>query len=165
MYTVLLDSRPSKNRVQKRSGWVLFEWKGLSREIFTVISWLEWIYLGLHGNRFWFFNFKEGSSIWDSLLKYWWVSYQTLSDICRISEKHWQVSSRFSNFPFSGGRPYDGWQRLRPAEAVPKLLERRESPKPVCRADRGRSQRLWRWRFLTNQAKTLKSVTAWRTAV
>jgi hypothetical protein len=31
--------------------------KGLSHEIFTVIFWLEWIYLYLNGNRFWFINF------------------------------------------------------------------------------------------------------------
>jgi hypothetical protein len=28
--------------------------KGLSHEIFTVIFWPEWIYLGLNENRFWF---------------------------------------------------------------------------------------------------------------
>jgi hypothetical protein len=40
--------------------------KGLSYDIFTVIFWLKWIYLGLDGNRFWFLNFKVGSSILDS---------------------------------------------------------------------------------------------------
>jgi hypothetical protein len=44
--------------------------KGLSHEIFTVIFWLEWIYIGLNENRYWFLNFKEGSSILDSYLKY-----------------------------------------------------------------------------------------------
>jgi hypothetical protein len=33
--------------------------KGLSHEIFMVIFWLEWIYIGLKGNRFWFLNFKD----------------------------------------------------------------------------------------------------------
>jgi hypothetical protein len=44
--------------------------KGLSHEIFTLIFWLEWIYLGLNENRYWFLNFKEGSSILDSYFKY-----------------------------------------------------------------------------------------------
>jgi hypothetical protein len=44
--------------------------KGLSHEIFMVIFWLEWIYLGLNENRNWFLNFKEGSSILDSYFKY-----------------------------------------------------------------------------------------------
>jgi hypothetical protein len=74
--------------------------KGLSHEICMVVFWLEWIYLGLIGNRFWFLNFKEGSSILDSYFKYWCVSYQTFSDIWRISEKDWQLSPRFSNFSF-----------------------------------------------------------------
>ncbi len=43
--------------------------KGLSHEIFTVIFWLEWIYLGLNGNSHWFLNFKEGSLILDSYFK------------------------------------------------------------------------------------------------
>jgi hypothetical protein len=40
--------------------------KGLSHEIFTGYFWLEWIYLGLNGNRFWFLSFKEIPSILDS---------------------------------------------------------------------------------------------------
>jgi hypothetical protein len=44
--------------------------KGLSHELFTVIFWLEWIYLGLNEIRYWFLNFKEGSSILDSYFKY-----------------------------------------------------------------------------------------------
>jgi hypothetical protein len=44
--------------------------KALSHEIFTVIFMLEWIYLGLNGNRFWCLNFKEGSLILDSYFKY-----------------------------------------------------------------------------------------------
>ncbi len=44
--------------------------KGLSHEIFTVIFGREWIYLGLKGNRFWFLNFKDVSSILDSYFKY-----------------------------------------------------------------------------------------------
>jgi hypothetical protein len=44
--------------------------KGLSHEIFTVIFWLEWIYTGLKGNRFWFLNYKDVSLILDSNFKY-----------------------------------------------------------------------------------------------
>jgi hypothetical protein len=44
--------------------------KGLSHEIFTVIFWLEWIYIGLKGYRFWFLNFKDVSLILDSNFKY-----------------------------------------------------------------------------------------------
>ncbi len=67
-------------------------------EIFRVIFWLEWIYIGLKENRFWFLNFKDVSSILDSNFKYWCVPYQTFSEIRRISEKDWQLSTRFSNF-------------------------------------------------------------------
>jgi hypothetical protein len=74
--------------------------KGLSHEIFTVIFWLEWIYLGLNENRYWFLNFKEDSSILNSYFKYWCVPYQTFSEIRRISENDWQLSPRFSNFSF-----------------------------------------------------------------
>jgi hypothetical protein len=72
--------------------------KGLSHEIFTVIFWLEWNYLGLKGNRFWFLNFKDVSSIFGNYFKFWCVSYQIFSEIRRISEKDWQLSTRFSNF-------------------------------------------------------------------
>jgi hypothetical protein len=44
--------------------------KGLSHEIFRVIFWLEWIYLGLKGNCFWFLNFKDVSSIVYIYFKY-----------------------------------------------------------------------------------------------
>ncbi len=44
--------------------------KGLSHEIFMVIFWLEWIHIGLKGNRFWFLNFKDVSSILDSNCKF-----------------------------------------------------------------------------------------------
>ncbi len=44
--------------------------KGLSHEIFTVIFVIEWIYIGLKGNRFCFFSFKDVSSILDSNFKY-----------------------------------------------------------------------------------------------
>jgi hypothetical protein len=49
---------------------LLVNLKGLSHGIFTVIFWLEWIYLGLKGNCFWFLNFKDVSSILDSYFKY-----------------------------------------------------------------------------------------------
>ncbi len=44
--------------------------KGLSHEIFWLFFWLEWIYQGLNDNRYWFLNYKEGSSILDSYFKY-----------------------------------------------------------------------------------------------
>jgi hypothetical protein len=53
-------------RAQIRYGYL----KGLSHEIFTVIFWLEWIYIGLKGNCFWFLKFKDVSSILDSNFKY-----------------------------------------------------------------------------------------------
>jgi hypothetical protein len=40
--------------------------KGLSHETFMVIFCLEWIQIALTGNRFWFLNFKDVSSILDS---------------------------------------------------------------------------------------------------
>jgi hypothetical protein len=72
--------------------------KGLSHEVFRPVFRPVWIYPGLNGNRFSFFNFKEGSFILDSYFNYWCVSCQTFSEILRISEKDWQLSSRFSNF-------------------------------------------------------------------
>jgi hypothetical protein len=50
--------------------WLIAYLKGLSHEIFIVIFWLEWIHIGLKGNRFWFFNFKDVSSILDSNFKF-----------------------------------------------------------------------------------------------
>ncbi len=44
--------------------------KGTVALDFYGAFWLEWIYLGLKGNRFWFLNFKKGSSILDSYFKY-----------------------------------------------------------------------------------------------
>jgi hypothetical protein len=44
--------------------------KGLSHEIFIVIFWLEWIHIVLKGNRFWFLNFKDVSSVLDSDFKF-----------------------------------------------------------------------------------------------
>ncbi len=61
---------------------------------------LNGFYLVLKGYRFWFLNFKDVSSILDSYFKYWCVSYQTFSEIRRISEEDWQLSPRFSNFSF-----------------------------------------------------------------
>ncbi len=59
--------------------------KGLSHEIFTVIFLLEWIYLGLNGNRFWFSNFKEGSSILYSYFKnVWYEAHQNLKQLQKI---------------------------------------------------------------------------------
>jgi hypothetical protein len=44
--------------------------KGLSHEIFTVIFLLEWIYIGLKGNRFCFLHFKDVSLILENNFKY-----------------------------------------------------------------------------------------------
>ncbi len=85
--------------------------KGLSHEIFRPVFWPVWIYLGLNGNRFSFLNFKKGFLILESFLKYWCVSCQTFSEILRISEKDWQLSSRFSNF-------YLFWVRGTPRKAA-----------------------------------------------
>ncbi len=69
-------------------------------DFYGVLFWLEWIYLGSNRNRFWFFSFKEIPLILDCQFKYWCVSNQTFSEILRISEKGWQMSPRFPNFPF-----------------------------------------------------------------
>jgi hypothetical protein len=62
------------SRLPLQRKWALYSvalaLKGLSHEIFMVIFWLEWIYIGLKGNRFWFLNFKDVSSILDSNFKY-----------------------------------------------------------------------------------------------
>jgi hypothetical protein len=85
----------------------LSDFKGTVAWDFYACFWPVWIYLGLNGKRFWFFNFKEGSLILDSYFKYWCVSCQTFSEIRRISEKDWQLSLRFSNFSlfWVGGPP------------------------------------------------------------
>jgi hypothetical protein len=58
-------------RINADFGFVVYKGlKGLSHEIFMVICWLEWIHLGLKGNRFWFLNFKDVSSILDSNFKF-----------------------------------------------------------------------------------------------
>jgi hypothetical protein len=44
--------------------------KGTVARDFTVIFWLEWIYIGLKGNRLWLLNFKDVSLILDSNFKY-----------------------------------------------------------------------------------------------
>jgi hypothetical protein len=67
---------------------------------FMGFLWLEWIYLGLNGNCLWFFSFKEIPFILDSQFKYWCISYQTFSEIRRISKTDWELSPRFFNFPF-----------------------------------------------------------------
>jgi hypothetical protein len=60
----------SENYIMLKRGCAWDILKGLSHEIFTVIFWLEWVYIGLKGNRFWFLNFKDVSSILDSNFKY-----------------------------------------------------------------------------------------------
>jgi hypothetical protein len=65
---------------------------------------LEWVYVGLNRNRFWFFSFtKEVPTILDSQFKYWCVYYQTLS-YCRFVEsprriENWVRGSLIFLFP------------------------------------------------------------------
>jgi hypothetical protein len=61
---------PQKKKASGRKSHACDPLKGLSHEIFMVIFWLEWIHIGLKGNRFWFFNFKDVSSILDSNFKF-----------------------------------------------------------------------------------------------
>jgi hypothetical protein len=70
---------------------VLSALKGTVTWDFKNFLWLEWIYLGLNVKRIWFFSYKEIPSILDSQFKYWCVSYQTFSEICRIES--WVRSS------------------------------------------------------------------------
>jgi hypothetical protein len=49
----LYKNPPVYQQLSKTFLWL----KGLSHEIFTVIFWLEWIYIGLNENRYWFLNF------------------------------------------------------------------------------------------------------------
>ncbi len=67
--------------------------KGLSHEIRPVF-WPVWMHLGLNVNRLWFLTFFEAPSIFGNCFKFWWASYQTFSEILRISEKDWQPSYR-----------------------------------------------------------------------
>jgi hypothetical protein len=64
---MLQANLPSTICVMKRPNLCL---KGLSHEIFMGFFWLECIYLGLNGNRLWFLNIKDDSSILDSYFKY-----------------------------------------------------------------------------------------------
>jgi hypothetical protein len=68
--TTALCMNELRSALMLHSLLLFFPLKRLSHEIFTVIFWLEWIYLGLNGNRFWFLNFKENSLILDSYFKY-----------------------------------------------------------------------------------------------
>ncbi len=54
------------------------------------------IHLGLNVNRFLFLNFKDAYSILENHFKFWCGSYQTFSEILRISKKIWQLSLRLS---------------------------------------------------------------------
>ncbi len=69
--------------------------RGLLHEIFGPVFWTVWIDLGLNRNRFWLLSFKEAPLIWDRPFKFWCFSFQTFSEILRISEKDWQLNSRF----------------------------------------------------------------------
>jgi hypothetical protein len=68
--------------------------KVLSHEIFGPVYWPVWMHLGLNKNRFWFLNFEEAPAIWGSHFKFWCVSFQTFSEILRISEKDWQLRTQ-----------------------------------------------------------------------
>jgi hypothetical protein len=48
---------------------------------FLRFFWLEWIYLGLNRNRFWFFSFKEIHTIFDSQFLYWFILYPTSTSL------------------------------------------------------------------------------------
>jgi hypothetical protein len=62
---VQVGSFDEKTRAQKSRATVPLK----GHEIFTVIFSLEWIYLGLTGNSFWFLNFKDVCLILDSNFK------------------------------------------------------------------------------------------------
>ncbi len=49
----------------------------------------------------WCYDCCDAPSIFGSHFKFLFVSHQTFSEIRGISEKDWQLSWRFSNFPFS----------------------------------------------------------------
>ncbi len=72
--------------------------KGLSHEILRFF-WLVWSYLGGIGTSSGFSVLNRFLWFLDSQVKYWCVSYQTFPKIRGTSEKDWQLSLRFSNFP------------------------------------------------------------------
>jgi hypothetical protein len=78
--------------------------KGLSHEIFMAIFWLECIYLGLNGNRFWFFNLKEGHLVlhskWSIDAFHTKPSQRFYESLRRID--NWVYSSPISFFCVSG---------------------------------------------------------------
>jgi hypothetical protein len=43
--------------------------KGLSHEIFGLVFWAVWIYLGLNVNRLWFLNLNDAPLILDTYFK------------------------------------------------------------------------------------------------
>jgi hypothetical protein len=67
-----------------------------------LFFWLEWIYLGVNGNRSCFFSFKEIPSVISSYFKSL-VRFipNLLGDSTNLREGL-KPSPRFSNFPFSG---------------------------------------------------------------
>ena len=58
------------------------------------LFWPVWMHLGLNVNRLWFLTFFEAPLIFGNYFKFWCASYQTFSEIRRISEKDWQLSYR-----------------------------------------------------------------------
>ncbi len=68
----------------------------MSHEIFRPVFWPVWMHLGLFENRLSFSNCHEAPSIFGSYFKFWCLSYQTFSEIRRISEKDWQLNPWFS---------------------------------------------------------------------
>ncbi len=98
-----LKQQKTTSRFSKASSKFVFspgDLKGLSLEIFRAIFWLAWIYLGLNGHRFWFFNFQEDPLILDSKLKYRWVLYLTFSEIKELTIE--SAVLQFSFFWVSG---------------------------------------------------------------
>ncbi len=75
------------NSGQPFVGVIVCYLKGLSHENFRPVFWSVWMRLGLNGNRLWFYNFYEAPSIFGSYFKFLCASYQSFSEILRISEK------------------------------------------------------------------------------
>jgi hypothetical protein len=63
--------------------------KGTVAWYFYVSFSLEWIYLGLNRNRFWFLNFTDAPSILENYFKVWLGSYQTFESPRRIDNWVW----------------------------------------------------------------------------
>jgi hypothetical protein len=81
----------------KGKDFLLDHLKRLSHEIFRPAFWPLWMHLHLNMNHVCFKNCYDAHSIFGGYLKFLCVSYQTFSEILRISKKDWQLNSWFSN--------------------------------------------------------------------